>query len=969
MSDTHAQPILENEVRIDGYRICNFIRTQHRYTDSLSPEDVDLFSQFQRDQPRPSEIPNQPAEAESSRSQARSRRLDPNLAAQEFPPEWAVDKAAFRQAVREFKSQSEEYINWIRSGSTRSNMEETSPSNPESEIREQTSREESASQPRRQDEITVNDLAIQMGQMRNDMKAFQLFMQGAMSQNQGTRPPERPNRRVSGSPDHETGTDGENSKDFRLQELGFFDPHLDDAKFGKGGVVYSGSNTYIRNPYVFMDRIRDVASLRGEATVKSRIPQCLRGEALSWYTEALNKNEKDALKHLPGLDRWADALTERFQEPPGDALRAIADTEYSLQDAKHRRPISRHVHSIMRHAKAAGVTEPFAQLNYAWKGIDCTLRATIPPPEPTTVVAEYIRRLEKQGSNWYDIATRALTAKQPPPRIASSSSNQGLRNYSGPIATQSFDTYRPPGAYGAREPYYRSQPSYTPRRNYQNMGAQRRVSFREPTQQGPGSLGNASSTSNPSRTSSSNEVHSPSNSSTYSQGRYTNSVRRDRWRPPRHQAAHLVDPDEEDWDHDESQDPFQQAFDEGVQYALQTYSLDPAKTSEDQPCEGEKDETNTETSRQSDYSVISNLSIANTPTRNFRCNNCHAVYPSNTKLHKHLREHVCKPSMSHKQESTQEGAEHDPATVEVVSTIVSTSTPLADGQEFRRWHYTTCDASLSDQGALERICPDSGSGITIVDRSFMERQGVTPALHPLENPIRVRGVGGKNKEANEWCMVKIRIPGVLPSGRKAMATFQCEAHIVDGLEANLLLGTGVAASQGFHLDFATTTLHIAQCQGLKAKLYIEAKDHARIKRKVLAQGKTEIPARTVLSVPVKLKSARTVPDRDFIFNPDLQQSRFGQGGGVYTQIADAQISHVQVYNASSVPCTIDNKTRLGYLMEFDEQAAEPVHQSYHHFAAENNPWIRVSKSNNQALRLRCLQDGTVIDPEALTTRA
>lgn len=64
---------------------------------------------------------------------------------------------------------------------------------------------------------------------------------------------------------------GNNNTGFRVQEIGFFDPYLDQS-IGKGEVVHSGSDTYIRNVHVFTDRIRDAARLHGKDYIKARIP-------------------------------------------------------------------------------------------------------------------------------------------------------------------------------------------------------------------------------------------------------------------------------------------------------------------------------------------------------------------------------------------------------------------------------------------------------------------------------------------------------------------------------------------------------------------------------------------------------------------------------------------------------------------------------------------------------------------------
>jgi len=82
---------------------------------------------------------------------------------------------------------------------------------------------------------------------------------------------------------------------WRPQDIGFFDPKLDEAH-GKGDYVTVGTNTYWRNVYMFVDQVRDNGTGPRAAVVRQNLSSCLRGEASAWYMDELNELHRTSLK-------------------------------------------------------------------------------------------------------------------------------------------------------------------------------------------------------------------------------------------------------------------------------------------------------------------------------------------------------------------------------------------------------------------------------------------------------------------------------------------------------------------------------------------------------------------------------------------------------------------------------------------------------------------------------------------------
>ena len=73
---------------------------------------------------------------------------------------------------------------------------------------------------------------------------------------------------------------GSGSSSWQLADLGYFNPMLDKS-YGEGKVVTVGKDVYYRLVILFIERIKDLASVKGAILVRSNINTCLRGTALT----------------------------------------------------------------------------------------------------------------------------------------------------------------------------------------------------------------------------------------------------------------------------------------------------------------------------------------------------------------------------------------------------------------------------------------------------------------------------------------------------------------------------------------------------------------------------------------------------------------------------------------------------------------------------------------------------------------
>ncbi|PNS18780.1 hypothetical protein CAC42_5319 [Sphaceloma murrayae] len=192
---------------------------------------------------------------------------------------------------------------------------------------------------------------------------------------------------------------------YREGDVGFFQPDL-PASFGAGDVVTVGKDTYIRDVTIFTDRLKDAVATYGLPAIRAKIPSMLRGSALNWYTSVLDGFTKTGLRHADSLEEWTDRLTAHFARPMTESMNRLQKTRYSLQDANSARPIAEHVYDVARLCRNAGMDQTHVQINHAYMSLDPALRASIPVPDRSTTMADFVRNLENQRENWTSMAPR-----------------------------------------------------------------------------------------------------------------------------------------------------------------------------------------------------------------------------------------------------------------------------------------------------------------------------------------------------------------------------------------------------------------------------------------------------------------------------------------------------------------------------------------------------------------------------------
>ena len=127
-----------------------------------------------------------------------------------------------------------------------------------------------------------------------------------------------------------------------------------NKSYGKGKVVTVGKDVYYRLVILFIERIKDLASVKGAILVRSNINTCLRGAALTQYTAELSNLERVGLRADENdIKEQYNTLTKRFKQATGIALSQLILEKYTLYNTRTKREPASYIQAILRYAKAA----------------------------------------------------------------------------------------------------------------------------------------------------------------------------------------------------------------------------------------------------------------------------------------------------------------------------------------------------------------------------------------------------------------------------------------------------------------------------------------------------------------------------------------------------------------------------------------------------------------------------------------
>ena len=741
---------------------------------------------------------------------------------------------------------------------------------------------------------------------------------------------------------------------WKTEEIGYFWPDMEDDV----AIKQAGNAIYYKDVNVFVDRMRDIITYKGEDLVKANIQACLRGAALNWFTAQLTELEKMALRTAPLEAGWLTALSRRFKPNPQAALHKLTNTTYGYKDVRAGKTPQSFAEEIIRHCRAAEINTPFNQMSMIWNRLEPSLQRDVPMPEPTMNMALFLEKLEEKQYLWQNVTTHWNETKRNANRNTNGNRASGPKTnpvpYAGGFQNANHYGSLPSPYYQTPNPYYQPQyqPNAVPSTAYQNApvyGHQAQHTFRGYGQnrwQSRGGWQNRSSNWNRPNNysqrqigySQSNQNHNPNSSS---RGNYNNRGSphyngRQPWNNhqnhnqntgvrayatenqanpnpefdamPDPDAQPVLNPEPSSWI-----DPYDHASGQMNEDSTQpdAYFAEPAMPEFAEPDYHEDPDAY--------FAEAYNTTAEPKPTV-VACWHCKKPFESKNALHKHL------PCQSNAPvDAIPTGNAYAVEVIESDRHLQNTKNE--DRELLRTYRSCTARAGLNNIEQYHDTCLDTGCSWSIIDSEFAKKIRDVQ-FDQTDNPITVKGIKSRDK-TNQIAVFSLYFPGIIPSttpNTDGYAKINVRAYVVEHLQPSILIGTEVLAREGFIFDFEHSKASISSCQNLTFPIACVARPHRIENAMVVSQKQITLPPHSKGRIPVKLRT--TLPEgRDFVFEPakHLPASKSKQNQfAVYAHLVNHDFSFVEAVNDSDEPVVVARHARLGSVSDSEYVTAYRV---------------------------------------------
>ena len=189
------------------------------------------------------------------------------------------------------------------------------------------------------------------------------------------------------------------SKDLIFEKVEFFYSTVDDQR----SIINLEKHVFYKNIFAFVNRLKNVSSVREKNKLRLIISQCLRDTVLIWHSTELFDVEKEIYRNM-FLQNWCNVLIKRFKKRISAILNFIQFTKYTLQDARMQKNFRIFAQNLFKHVKIANLISVYNQLILTWNNIDWQFRQHIFQLTKNTTIQIFLKQFDNNCDIWFELA-------------------------------------------------------------------------------------------------------------------------------------------------------------------------------------------------------------------------------------------------------------------------------------------------------------------------------------------------------------------------------------------------------------------------------------------------------------------------------------------------------------------------------------------------------------------------------------
>lgn len=257
----------------------------------------------------------------------------------------------------------------------------------------------------------------------------------------------------------------------------------------------------------------------------------------------------------------------------------------------------------------------------------------------------------------------------------------------------------------------------------------------------------------------------------------------------------------------------------------------------------------------------------------------------------------------------------------VTSTAAPSSVP--PGYAFRGRRYAQVQLTLeSPQNELQWVCLDTGCGMSLIDKTFLQRMCPTAKILRMKDSMKVRGIGDMLYDAASY----VHLNFYLPTGTGLTAHFRREIHVVENLHAKILLEMDIAIPEGWIIDLDAQRLTLPHCMSIQVPISAIGKT-ARTALAVMSEKRHVMPPHScaVIKITTTKGDVVNLPDHDMIFEPTQQDNLVS-----FAQLVSGKCEAIIMENSTEQFVVPENQ-KLGEIIDYNAEAMTVVDENdvYH----------------------------------------
>ena len=716
------------------------------------------------------------------------------------------------------------------------------------------------------------------------------------------------------------------SKDyFKITNVNFFDFKFEKS-YGSDDVVQINRNVYYRNVFIFVKKIKNAVITYEIETIKINLSTCLRDTVQIWYIEDFSDLKKQTLRFFDEkTDHWCEAFIKKFRQSMIFAFQKLSEKKYSLNDVKNHKNISNFVFSIMKHAKAANISDQYSQLIWIFNAITFEIRKDIEILKKIISIVFFLKQLENKRDTWHQIYSRKFEF----------SYNKFYEKY------QLFYFKR----YDHDAHEKSSQTNIAREKFFQKFFSK--------------SKKNEKKTSRSNQLSNDDDRKNKIQKTTFS---WKNRVSSDEYFEDRDQYRQNKYDKNRDEYQDKNRDYDKKRYKNKYREKTRDYERSDVKFQNAKSQKAYTDSyeyenlyANDESYEEIDFNEkyddekSKNQYFYNVIMKSFgvckKCDIFKKKFKFNNLFHSHIRDCKVKFFKSVVQ-SFQTSMKI--SNLFVIEFIVSFT--IDNDLNFRNYHFVMIWIIVALLKSTEAVT-NTECAVFLIDEKYFQKILFNETIIKMIVSINVKNINNAHKECDIYVFLNLYLNGESKS-TSSREYFRREVHVIKDFRCKFFFEMNILKAKQIIINLINKIMIIFTCKDLVVSIKIALKSNARIRRVIHFKNQTVIFFKSMTQISIYMKSKSLSNDRNYFFESNQQQltAFLKQLNDFYIHVCHDNVTGVHVRNDKNMTVKISRRARLRTLTEYETEECYQIDDEYHEVAMISNiqnmkAWFQ-NKSND-----------------------